>query len=434
MNFERSQELFQEAQRFLPGGVDSPVRAFKSVGGIPPFIMKGQGSRLHDVDGNEYIDYVCSWGPLILGHSHPQVIEAVKQAAETGTSFGASTELEVILAKMVCSAMPSIEMVRFVNSGTESTMSALRLARAFTGRDKIIKFAGGYHGHADGLLVRGGSGLATLSLPDSPGVPVSYAQNTLVAPYNNAEAVASLFHQHPHEISAIIVEPVAANMGVVLPRPGFLESLRSMTKEFGALLIFDEVITGFRVAFGGAQNLFKVTPDLTCLGKIIGGGLPVGAYGGRREIMEMMAPLGPVYQAGTLSGNPLAMTAGIETIRILSQPGTYERLENAALRLEEGINKAASQRNLRLTTSRFASLLTIFFTRNPVFDYASASQSDTALFGKFFRQLLLSGIYWPPSQFEAAFVSLAHNDEDIRTTVDKIAAAFDHIEHESSVV
>jgi glutamate-1-semialdehyde 2,1-aminomutase len=434
MNFERSQELFQEAQRFLPGGVDSPVRAFKSVGGTPPFITKGQGSRLYDVDGNEYIDYVCSWGPLILGHSHPRVVEAVKRAAETGTSFGASTELEVILAQMICSAMPSIEMVRFVNSGTESTMSALRLARAFTGRDKIIKFAGGYHGHADGLLVKGGSGLATLSLPDSPGVPASYAQNTLVAPYNNAEAVAGLFHQYPHEIAAVIVEPVAANMGVVPPQPGFLESLRTLTEKFNALLIFDEVITGFRVAFGGAQSLFKVTPDLTCLGKIIGGGLPVGAYGGRREIMEMMAPLGPVYQAGTLSGNPLAMTAGIETIRILNQQGTYERLEDAALRLEEGIKKAASQQNLRLTTSRFASLLTIFFTGNPVLDYASASQSDTALFGKFFRQLLPSGIYWPPSQFEAVFVSLAHNDEDIQTTVDKISAALDHIEHDSSVV
>jgi glutamate-1-semialdehyde 2,1-aminomutase len=427
MSLERSQELFQEAQRYLPGGVDSPVRAFKAVGGTPPFIERGSGSRIYDVDGNEYIDYVCSWGPLILGHSHPQVIEAVKRAAERGTSFGAPIELEMTLAKMVCSAMPSIEMIRFVNSGTEATMSALRLARAFTGRDKIIKFAGGYHGHADGLLVKGGSGLATLSLPDSPGVPASYAQNTLVAPYNNVEAVAGLFQQHPRDIAAVIVEPVAANMGVVPPQPGFMESLRGLTKEFGALLIFDEVITGFRVAYGGAQSLLKIIPDLTCMGKIIGGGLPVGAYGGRREIMEMMSPIGAVYQAGTLSGNPLAMTAGIETLKILSQPGVYERLENAASRLEEGVISAASRLNLRLTTSRFTSLLTLFFTNNTVLDYESASQADTALFSRFFQQLLLEGIYWPPSQFEAAFVSLAHSDDDIQLTVEKISAALNSI-------
>ncbi|MFC1961653.1 glutamate-1-semialdehyde 2,1-aminomutase [Chloroflexota bacterium] len=434
MNLERSQELFQEAQRYLPGGVDSPVRAFKAVGGTPPFIERGHGSRIYDADGNEYIDYVCSWGPLILGHSHPQVIEAVRRASYRGTSFGASTELEITLAKMICSAMPSIEMVRFVNSGTEATMSALRLARAFTGRDKVIKFAGGYHGHADGLLVKGGSGLATLSLPDSPGVPASYAQNTLVAPYNNAEAVAGLFRQYPGEIAAVIVEPVAANMGVVPPQPSFLESLRSLTEEFEALLIFDEVITGFRVAYGGAQNLFRITPDLTCLGKIIGGGLPVGAYGGRGEIMEMMAPIGPVYQAGTLSGNPLAMTAGIETLNILSQSGTYERLENTASLLEEGINGTTSRLNLRLTTSRFASLLTIFFTDNLALDYGSVSQADTALFSRLFQQLLLDGIYWPPSQFEAAFVSLAHSDEDIQTTVYKISTAFNYIDHQRNTV
>jgi len=428
VNLARSEKLFQEAQRYLPGGVDSPVRAFKAVGGTPPFIVSGKGSRIYDEDGNEYIDYVCSWGPLILGHSHPQVVDALKQAAERGASFGAPTELEITLAKMICSAIPSIGMIRFVNSGTEATMSALRLARAFTGRDKIVKFAGGYHGHADGLLVKGGSGLATLSLPSSPGVPSSYASNTLVAPYNNAEAVAQLFQRYPNEIAAVIVEPVAANMGVVPPQSGFLESLRSLTSQFGALLIFDEVITGFRVTYGGAQNLNKIVPDLTCLGKIIGGGLPVGAYGGRREIMEMMAPTGTVYQAGTLSGNPLAMTAGIETLKVLSQPGTYERLEDAASRLEEGVVKVASSRKLKLTISRFASLLTIFFTDSPTLDYELVSQADTALFGKFFQQLLSEGIYWPPSQFEAAFVSLAHRDDDIQATVDKISKALSHVE------
>lgn len=428
MKLEHSREFFQEAQQYLPGGVDSPVRAFKTVGGTPPFIARGHGSKIYDVDGNEYIDYVCSWGPLILGHSHPQVVEALKKAAERGTSFGAPTALEVTLAKMICSAIPTIEMIRFVNSGTEATMSALRLARAFTGRDKIIKFSGGYHGHADGLLVKAGSGMATLSLPDSPGVPASYAQNTLVAPYNNVEAIAQRFRRYPDEIAAVIVEPVAANMGVVPPQPGFLESLRSLTSQFGALLIFDEVITGFRVTYGGAQNLFKIVPDLTCLGKIIGGGLPVGAYGGKQQIMEMMAPTGPVYQAGTLSGNPLAMTAGIETLKILGQPGVYERLEDAISGLEEGIVKVVSSLKLKLTISRFASLLTLFFTKNPVLDYESVLQADTVLFGKFFQQLLAKGIYWPPSQFEAAFVSLAHSAEDIHLTVDKISEALSHVD------
>ncbi|MFC1939219.1 glutamate-1-semialdehyde 2,1-aminomutase [Chloroflexota bacterium] len=428
MNLERSGRLFYEAQQYLPGGVDSPVRAFKAVGGTPPFIVKGQGSRIYDADGNEFIDYVCSWGPLILGHSHPQVVKALRQAVEQGTSFGAPTELEITLAKMISSAMPSIEMIRFVNSGTEATMTTLRLARAFTGRDKIVKFAGGYHGHADGLLVKGGSGLATLSLPGSPGVPTSYAQNTLVAPYNNAEAVKQLFRRHPEEIAAVIVEPVAANMGVIPPQPGFLSSLRSLTSDSGALLIFDEVITGFRVGYGGAQTFYGITPDLTCLGKIIGGGVPVGAYGGRREIMEMMAPAGAVYQAGTLSGNPLAMTAGIETLKLLSQPGVYEQLENTASRLEEGIAGAASSLNFNVTVPRVASLLTIFFTDNPVFDYESASKSDTALFGKSFQKLLAEGIYWPPSQFEAIFVSLAHSDEDIQSTVEAIYKALSHLQ------
>lgn len=423
MELRRSQELFEEAQKYLPGGVDSPVRAFKAVGGTPPFIKKGQGSRITDADGNDYIDYVGSWGPLILGHAHPQVIAAIQQAAENGTTFGASTELEITLAKMIAEAVPSIEMVRFVNSGTEATMSALRLARAFTGRDKIVKFAGGYHGHSDGLLVKAGSGLATLGLPGSPGVPESYTRNTLVAPYNNTEAVAKLFETYPGEIAAIIVEPIAANMGVVPPQPGFLEGLRKLTSDNGALLIFDEVITGFRVAYGGAQSVFGINPDLTCLGKIIGGGLPVGAFGGKKEIMEMVAPQGQVYQAGTLSGNPLAMTAGIETLKILNQPGTYRKLEDTFAQLREGVAKSAAACNCEVYVSSFASMLTIFFTDKPVIDYDSVSKTDTAAFSRFFNHLLKRGIYWPPSQFEAAFVSTAHSQTDINATVEIISEA-----------
>jgi glutamate-1-semialdehyde 2,1-aminomutase len=351
------------------------------------------------------------------------VVDALRQAIERGTSFGAPTELETTLARMICDAMPSIEMIRFVNSGTEATMSALRLARAFTSRDKVVKFAGGYHGHADGLLAKAGSGLATLGIPDSPGVPPSYAQNTLVTPYNDVEAVEQLFRCYPKEIAAVIVEPIAANMGVIPPRPGFLAGLHRLTDEFGALLIFDEVITGFRVACGGAQALYGITPDLTCLGKIIGGGLPIGAYGGRREIMEMMAPVGPVYQAGTLSGNPLVMTAGIETIKVLSQPGIYSQLETKSSILEEGIAIAASEAGISLRVSRVASLLTAFFGSEPVVDYESATQSDTTLFGRFFQQLLSEGIYWPPSQFEAAFVSIAHTDEDIQAAIGAISKA-----------
>lgn len=426
-DYKNSQRMFREARQYLPGGVDSPVRAFKAVGGTPPFIVRGHGSRIYDADGNEYVDYVCSWGPLILGHSHPQVVEVLKQAIERGTSFGAPTELEVTLAKMICQAMPSIEMLRFVNSGTEATMAALRLARAFTGRDKVMKFAGGYHGHADGLLAKGGSGLATLSIPDSPGVPLGYAQNTLVAPYNDAKAVEQIFQRYPKEIAAIIVEPVAANMGVVPPQPGFLDSLRKVTREFGALLIFDEVITGFRVAYGGAQALYGVAPDLTCLGKIIGGGLPVGAYGGRREIMEMMAPVGPVYQAGTLSGNPIAMTAGIETLKLLNRPGVYDQLENKAASLEKGIAEAAAEAGVATRIQRIASLLTVFFTSNPVVDYESAKQANTALFSKYFHGLLADGIYWPPSQFEAAFISFGHSEEDIEMTIGRISGALSDI-------
>jgi len=422
--FKRSRALYEEAQRYLPGGVDSPVRAHKAVGATPLFIERGKGSKIFDADGNGYIDYVCSWGPLILGHARPEVVRALKHAAERGTSFGISTELEIKLAKMISAAMPSIEMLRFVNSGTEATMTALRLARAFTGRDKIIKFAGGYHGHADGLLTTAGSGLATLDLPDSPGVPATYAQNTLTAHYNDLSSVEQLFLRYPKEIAAVIIEPVAANMGVVPPQPGFLENLRPLTREYGALLVFDEVITGFRVAYGGAQERYGVTPDLTCLGKIIGGGLPGGAYGGRSDIMKMMAPIGPVYQAGTLSGNPLAMTAGIETITLLGRPDVYPQLEKKSSALQDGILKSAADNGISLQVARVSSLLTVFFNGHEVVDYESARQSDTSRFAEFFRGLLDRGIYWPPSQFEAAFISLAHSDKDIRSILNAIGDIF----------
>jgi len=417
MKQEHSRKLFQEAQRYLPGGVNSPVRAFKAVGGNPVFINRGQGSKIYDEDDNEFIDYVCSWGPLILGHSHPQVVEALKKAVELGTSFGCPTTLETTLAKMICAAMPSIEMIRFVNSGTEAAMSAVRLARAFTGRDIVIKFAGCYHGHSDGLLAKAGSGMATLGIPDSPGVPLSYNDNTVVAPYNNMETVERLFNDSGLRIAAVIIEPIAANMGVVPPQTGFLGYLRDLTHKSGALLIFDEVITGFRVAYGGAQAIYRVTPDLTCLGKIIGGGLPVGAYGGRRDIMEMVAPSGTVYQAGTLSGNPLVMTAGIETLKILCQPEIYSQLEAKSLILEQGILNAAADSKIALHLSRTGTIFTIFFTREPVTDYETAMQADTELYSKFFQKILEEGIYWPPSQFEAAFVSAAHSNKDIRATV-----------------
>jgi glutamate-1-semialdehyde 2,1-aminomutase len=417
-----SGKLFKKAQRYLPGGVDSPVRAFKAVGGDPVFIKQGRGSKLFDEDGNEYIDYVGSWGPLILGHAHPQVVEAVKRVAESGMTFGAPTELETTLAKMVCDAIPSIEMIRFVSSGTEATMSALRLARAFTQRDKILKFAGCYHGHSDGLLVKAGSGAITLGIPDSPGVPRGHVQNTLIAPYNDLKAVREIFIRY-NDIAAVIVEPVAANMGVILPTPGFLEGLREITRSSGALLIFDEVITGFRLAYGGAQEVYGVKPDLTCLGKIIGGGLPIGAYGGREDIMKLVAPSGPVYQAGTLSGNPMAMTAGIETLRVLNQPAVYFQLEQKASRLEMGIVAAIEKAGIAVQVSRVGSILTAFFTSQPVFDYETAKTADTQMFGRFFHRLLAEGIYWPPSQFEAVFVSLAHEDSDIDRTVEAIQRA-----------
>ena len=427
MNQERSRKLFQEAQCYLPGGVNSPVRAFKAVGGSPLFIKRGQGSKIYDEDGNEFIDYVCSWGPLILGHSHPRVVEALNKTVEMGTSFGAPTEMETALAKMICAAMPSIEMIRFVNSGTEAAMSAIRLARAFTGRDMIVKFAGCYHGHSDGLLAKAGSGMVTLGIPDSLGVPSSYTATTLVVPYNNIGAVEQLFNDFGPKIAAVIIEPIAANMGVVPPCPGFLECLRNLTQDSGALLIFDEVITGFRVAYGGAQAIYEVTPDIICLGKIIGGGLPVGAYGGRRDIMEMVAPLGSVYQAGTLSGNPLAMAAGIETLRVLSQPGVYSKLEAKSLALEQGIMAAAADAKIALHISRLGTMFTPFFTNEAVIDYETAKRANVELYGRFFRKMLEEGIYLPPSQFEAAFVSLAHSNEDIQITVKATEKTLKHL-------
>jgi len=423
MKRERSLKLFRQAQRYLPGGVDSPVRAFNAVGGRPLFIQRGQSSKVYDADGNEYIDYVCSWGPLILGHAHPRVVKALRDAASLGTSFGTPTELETTMAGMICKAVPSIEKIRFVSSGTEATMSAIRLARAYTGRDRIVKFAGCYHGHADGLLVKAGSGVATLGLPDSPGVPRRYAEDTLVARYNDLDSVEHLFERHP-DIAAVIVEPVAANMGVVLPGDGFLQGLRRLTSDHGSLLIFDEVITGFRLAYGGAQGVYGVAPDLTCLGKVIGGGLPVGAYGGRADVMEMVAPQGPVYQAGTLSGNPLAMAAGIATLKSLRRSGIYEKLDRRAARLAEAMAVAAKRSRVPVQVSRAGSLLTAFFTAAPVVDYESARRADTALFSAFFNRLLEQGIYWPPSQFEAAFVSLAHSDADIDRTIEAIDRTF----------
>ena len=421
---ERSARLFEEAKRFIPGGVNSPVRAFKAVGGTPPFIERAKGSRVWDVDGNEYIDYVASWGPMILGHAHPRVIEAINEAAEKGTSYGAPTAPEVEMARMICSALPSVEMVRMVNSGTEAVMSAIRLARAFTGRNKVVKFAGCYHGHADGLLVRAGSGATTLGVPDSPGVPEGYASLTLIAPYNDLEALRALMKEHRGEVACVVVEPVAGNMGVVPPEEGFLEGLRRVCDEEGCLLIFDEVITGFRVGWSGAQGLYGVEPDLTCLGKIIGGGLPVGAFGGRREVMERLAPVGDVYQAGTLSGNPLAMAAGLKTLQILKEKDPYGRLEEMTSYLCEEASKIARSLGLDLFFSRVGSMFTVFFTPGPVRDYESARRSDTAAYSRYFWTLLREGIYVAPSQFEAAFLSTAHTEQDLSKTLEALRKAF----------
>jgi glutamate-1-semialdehyde 2,1-aminomutase len=418
MNRSRSEELFCRAQEIIPGGVNSPVRAFRSVGGNPPFIARGQGSHIWDADGNEYIDYVGSWGPLLLGHRHPDVLDALERALAIGTSFGAPTAQEVEMAEAICDAVPSIEMVRLVSSGTEATMSAIRVARGFTGRDLVVKFEGCYHGHVDSLLVKAGSGVATLGLPDSPGVPRAFSDTTLALPFNSREAVEEAFQKHAERIAAVIVEPVVGNMGCVPPQPGYLEALREITARHGALLIFDEVMTGFRVAFGGAQERYGIRPDLTTLGKVIGGGLPVGAYGGRRDIMSRVAPAGPIYQAGTLSGNPLAVAAGLAALRHLkAHPEIYQRLETAA-----GELCAAAPADV--TVNRVGSMFTFFFTDEPVTDYESAKRSDTARFGRFFRAMLERGIYLAPSQFEAAFVSAAHTAEDIERTIAAAREAF----------
>lgn len=423
----KSAELFARARRLMPGGVNSPVRAFRAVGGDPVFIASGHGSRITDVDGNAYIDYVGSWGPLIVGHCHPEVMEAIARVLETGTSFGACTAGEVELAERIQQAMPSIERLRLVSSGTEATLSALRLARAVTGRDKILKFEGCYHGHADSLLVKAGSGVATLGLPDSPGVPRALAELTITAPYNDLATLDKIFHAHRGQLAAAIVEPVAGNMGVVAPRGGFLERLRSLTAEQGTVLIVDEVMTGFRVAHGGAQQLYGIEPDLTTLGKIIGGGLPLAAYGGKAVLMSQVAPEGPVYQAGTLSGNPLAVAAGIKTLELVAQPGFYEQLETRSAELASGLDRAAREAGVPLVVNRVGSMLTPFFAAAPVTDYASAKRSDTPTFGRFFRALLERGVYWPPSQFEAAFVSGAHGAHDVAATIAAASKALEEI-------
>jgi glutamate-1-semialdehyde 2,1-aminomutase len=424
MNITKSISLFQEAQKLFPGGVNSPVRAFRAVGGQPLFIERGDGAFLYDVDGNRYIDYVLSWGPLVMGHAHPKVVKAIQQAALKGTSYGAPSPLEIELAKSVMDFTPNIEMIRFVNSGTEATMSALRLARAYTRRDKIIKFEGCYHGHADLLLVRAGSGVATLGLPDSPGVPADTVKDTLVADFNNLASVEALFKKYPEQIAAIIVEPVAGNMGVVPPIPGFLAGLRKTTTEQGALLIFDEVMTGFRVHPGGAQTLYNIKPDLTTLGKVIGGGLPVGAFGGRREIMQMVAPAGPVYQAGTLAGNPLAMSAGIAALSLLREEKCWEKLEQAAGRLEAGISSAAKKAGIPIQQTRVGTMFTTFFSETKPVDWTTVKVADKVQFGKFFQKMLENAVYLAPSQFEAGFVSTAHSDDVIDATLAAVEEAF----------
>src|SRR5262245_38258513 len=413
----QSEELFARAQRLIPGGVNSPVRAFKAVGGTPRFVRKAEGARFWDADGQGYIDYVGSWGPMILGHAFPPVVEAVQQAAARGTSYGAPCLAEVELAERVVRLVPSVEKVRFVSSGTEATMSALRLARGFTGRRKILKFEGCYHGHSDGLLVAAGSGVATLGIPGSPGVPEGTVADTLTAPFNDVGALERAVAEHGRDLAAVIVEPVVGNMGCVAPREGYLDALRRLTRQAGALLIFDEVITGFRLSPGGAQQAYGVMPDLTCLGKILGGGLPAAAYGGRADIMSMVAPEGPVYQAGTLSGNPLAMAAGCATLDHLIRPGHFERLDALAIRLQVGLARAAQAAGVMVTVNRVGSMFTVFFCRGPVSDYASAKTTDTALYARFFHALLERGVYFPPAQFEAAFLSLAHRESEVDETV-----------------
>lgn len=414
---EASRVAFDEAKQYIPGGVNSPVRAFKSVGLTPIYVDRGAGSRVYDIDGNNFIDYVCSWGPLIMGHAHPEVVHALQETAAKGTSFGAPTLLETEMAKTVVERVPSVDVVRMVNSGTEATMSVIRLARGYTGRSKILKFEGSYHGHSDSLLIKAGSGVATLGLPDSPGVPESVAANTITVPYNDLESVKVAFEHFGSEIAAIIVEPIAGNMGVVPPQPGFLEGLRAITTQFGALLIFDEVMTGFRVNRSCAQGLFGMDPDLTCFGKVIGGGLPVGAYGGKREIMEQMAPSGPIYQAGTLSGNPLAMAAGYTTLKLLT-PEVYDHLERMGDRLEAGMKRNAQELGIPLTINRVGSMVCPFFTEGPVVNYETAKSSDLDRFRRYFGEMLNQGINIPPSQFEGMFVSAAHSEQDIDDTIE----------------
>jgi glutamate-1-semialdehyde 2,1-aminomutase len=420
---DKSSRLFERALELLPGGVNSPVRAFRGVGGTPLFIQSASGPTITDVDGRSFIDYVGSWGPMILGHADPEIVAALAAVAANGTSFGAPNELEVELAEEIIAAVPSIEMVRMVNSGTEATMSAIRLARGVTGRDKLIKFEGCYHGHADSLLVKAGSGVATLGLPDSPGVPASLAQHTLTVPFNDAPALENVFKQHA-DIAAIIVEPVVGNMGCVPPAAGFLNALRELTTRHGALLIFDEVMTGFRLARGGAQELYGITPDITCLGKIIGGGLPVGAYGGSRELLRNIAPVGSIYQAGTLSGNPLAMTAGLLTLRRLKDQKIYEQLEARSARLCAGLSEAAAEAGIKTVTNRVGSMWTGFFTDEPVTNWETANKSNRDLYGRFFHAMLAAGVYLAPSQFEAAFVSIAHTDAIIDVTIQASREAF----------
>jgi glutamate-1-semialdehyde 2,1-aminomutase len=424
MKTTASKKLFEAAQRLIPGGVNSPVRAFKAVGAIPHFITRAKGARIYDADGNAFIDYVMSWGPMIMGHAQGSVIKAIARAAVRGTSYGAPTALEVTLAQLIVEAIPSMERVRLVSSGTEAVMSAIRLARAYTGRNNILKFEGCYHGHADSLLVKAGSGVATLGIPDSPGVPPDLAQHTLTASFNDVGGVERILEAHRGKLACVIVEPVAGNMGVVAPHGAFLERLRDLTRHYGIVLIFDEVITGFRLGYGGAQLRYGVIPDLTCLGKIIGGGLPVGAYGGPHHIMKLIAPEGPVYQAGTLSGNPLAVTAGIETLKLLKKPGVYRQLEERGRLLSEGLLEGARELGVGVTLNRVGSMMTLFFTPGPVTDYASAKKSDTLAFARFFRAMLEEGIYLPPSQFEAAFLSTAHTSADIAKTVRAARIAF----------
>jgi len=421
---ESSRRLFERARKLIPGGVNSPVRAFKAVGGEPIFILRGRGAHLFDADGNDYIDYVGSWGPLILGHAHGRVVKAIAETAGSGVSFGAPTPIEIELASIVIEAFPSIAKVRMVNSGTEATMSALRLARAATGRDRTLKMEGCYHGHVDALLVKAGSGVLTLGIPGCPGVPVSVARDTLTAPYNDLDALRKVLDQHGAGIAAVILEPVAGNMGCVPPKEGYLAGARDLAKRHGVLLIFDEVMTGFRVAFGGAQERYGVAPDLTTLGKIIGGGLPVGAYGGREDLMARVAPEGDVYQAGTLSGNPLAMRAGIETLKAMKEPGAYERLETLSATLEAGLLEAARSKGVTATINRVGSMMTLFFTEGPVIDYASAARSDTRRYATFFQSMLERGVYLPPAQFEAFFVSMAHSESDVQTTIDAARESF----------